>query len=144
MNTSLPTDSNERKNVPLYSGVFQYAPAAWVLMAEISKQGNDKHNPGEPLHHARDKSMDHPDCILRHMMDISGILANPLIDRAQLRAELGQFIWRSSIWVQELAEKHLCMPLAPSAKMFEDTDSLNAMLQACEIGPRGCNGYRGS
>ncbi len=46
--------------------------AALAEVARISKYGNDKHNPGEPLHHARGKSMDHPDCIGRHVLELGG------------------------------------------------------------------------
>jgi hypothetical protein len=35
----------------------------------VSKAGNDKHNPGEPLHWAREKSTDHADCIGRHLIE---------------------------------------------------------------------------
>jgi hypothetical protein len=38
-------------------------------VAELSRAGNEKHNPGEELHHARGKSNDHADCILRHLVD---------------------------------------------------------------------------
>src|ERR1700722_11536324 len=50
---TLPTDSNERKTYPVLSGCVKYFPAALAGVAKISKLGNDKHNPGEPLHHAR-------------------------------------------------------------------------------------------
>lgn len=65
----LPADSKERKNIPLTTGCLDYFPAALAAVAELSKKGNDKHNPGEPLHHARGKSTDHADCILRHLAD---------------------------------------------------------------------------
>ena len=66
---TLPTDAAERKNVPLVSGVLDYFPAALAEVARISKAGNDQHNPGQPLHWARGKSMDHADCIGRHLAD---------------------------------------------------------------------------
>ena len=31
--------------------------------------GNDQHNPGEPLHWARGKSMDQADCLIRHFLE---------------------------------------------------------------------------
>jgi len=37
-------------------------------MAHCSWVGNEQHNPGEPLHWAREKSGDHHDCIVRHLM----------------------------------------------------------------------------
>lgn len=66
---SAPTDSEERKNMPVATGVLDYFPDALLAVAALSKDGNDKHNPGEPLHWAREKSADHADCIMRHMID---------------------------------------------------------------------------
>ncbi len=66
---TLPTDSEERKNVPLYTGCMAYFPDALVEVARLSQFGNDKHNPGEPLHWSREKSGDHADCILRHQLE---------------------------------------------------------------------------
>lgn len=68
-NQTMPKDSAERKAVPLCSGVLDYFPAALAAVARLSKMGNDKHNPGEPLHWSRDKSTDHADCIARHLVD---------------------------------------------------------------------------
>jgi Domain of unknown function (DUF5664) len=59
-----------RKEFPVFSGVLQYFPKALMAVAEHSKKGNDKHNPGEPLHWARHKSTDQADCIARHLIDI--------------------------------------------------------------------------
>ena len=65
----MPASSEERKGVPLCTGVLDYFPAALAAVARLSKFGNDKHNAGEPLHWARGKSLDHPDCIARHLVD---------------------------------------------------------------------------
>jgi hypothetical protein len=65
----LPTDSARRKDTPVCTGVLDYFPRALAYVARISVLGNDKHNPGEPLHWAEGKSMDHPDCIVRHVME---------------------------------------------------------------------------
>lgn len=69
MNTALPTDSDARKDIPLARGVLDYFPAALAAVAELSRVGNEKHNPGEDLHWARGKSMDHADCIMRHLVE---------------------------------------------------------------------------
>ncbi len=45
-----------------------YFPSAIEAVARQSWAGNEKHNPGEPLHWAREKSSDHMDCAARHMM----------------------------------------------------------------------------
>jgi len=67
--TVLPIDSAERKRIPLCTGVLDYFPAALAEVAKVSYQGNQKHNPGEPLHWARGKSMDQEDTILRHLLE---------------------------------------------------------------------------
>lgn len=51
------------------AGLFGAYPAALAAVAEVSWYGNNKHNPGQPLHHARAKSTDQEDCIVRHLVD---------------------------------------------------------------------------
>lgn len=65
----LPTDPAERKESPIATGVLDYFPLALAEIARISKAGNDQHNLGQELHWERGKSQDHPDCIVRHLMD---------------------------------------------------------------------------
>lgn len=67
--TVLPTDPAERKAIPLVTGVLDYFPNALAEVAKVSKAGNDQHNPGQPLHWARGKSMDHADTLARHLVD---------------------------------------------------------------------------
>jgi len=90
----MPKDSAERKETPICTGVLDYFPAALAAVAKLSKLGNDKHNPGEPLHWTREKSMDHADCIARH-----------LIDRGAIDPETGlshtvQIAWRALAMLQ--------------------------------------------
>lgn len=66
---TLPIDSAARKRIPLFSGVIAYFPDALAGVARVSFEGNEKHNPGEPLHWSRGKSDDHEDCIARHTLD---------------------------------------------------------------------------
>ena len=65
----LAGDSAERKNAPVYEGVMCYFPNALIEVARVSKLGNDKHNPGQPLHWSFGKSTDHGDCIARHQLE---------------------------------------------------------------------------
>jgi hypothetical protein len=58
-----------RKQRPVASGVLDYFPDAIREIAHCSWVGNEQHNPGEPLHWSRDKSSDHPDCMMRHFME---------------------------------------------------------------------------
>ena len=68
---SLPTDAAARKRLPIYSGVVRYFPHALAAVAELSKIGNDQHNPGQPLHWAKEKSSDEMDALMRHVTDMA-------------------------------------------------------------------------
>jgi len=124
MKLTLPTDSDERKNVPVFTGCLKYAPAALAGVARHSKAGNDKHNPGEPMYHARGKSNDHGDCIVRHVMDLADMLAalerecdadrRALVE--SLLTEANALSWRALMWSQELHEMYGGAPLAPGAR----------------------------
>lgn len=70
---ALPTDSQARKDTPIYSGVLRYFPRALAYIAKVSKAGNDKHNPGQPLHWSKGKSNDHADCLARHLIEAGTI-----------------------------------------------------------------------
>ena len=59
MTNLMPTGSDERKNTPLCTGVLDYFPLALAEIARVSVEGNNQHNPGEPLHWAKEKSTDH-------------------------------------------------------------------------------------
>lgn len=81
-------DKAARKAAPLVRGVLDYFPAALMGVAACSVKANEQHNPGEEVHWARDKSNDHADCILRHMIerdevDDDGI---PHVDKIAWRA----------------------------------------------------------
>lgn len=69
MNGLFPEDSAERKTYPVYSGLLAYFPAALAAVAHHSYAGNEKHNPGQPLHHDRAKSGDEADALVRHLME---------------------------------------------------------------------------
>lgn len=107
--SALPVGSAQRKAVPLTTGVLDYFPAALVAVAEVSKAGNDQHNPGEPLHHARAKSADHPDCLLRHFMDRGSLDTDGLRHSAKVA-------WRALALLQEELEA-AGAPLARGAKV---------------------------
>lgn len=110
--TTLPTDSNERKNIPLYSGPLKYFPAALMGVAKVCKVGNDKHNPGKPLQHSRGKSSDHEDCILRHLVDLS---ENGGRDENGI-PQVDYIAWRALALAQVWHEKNDGAPIAPAAK----------------------------
>lgn len=119
-NMTLPTDSAARKEFPLLSGCLKYFPAALAGVSKVSKLGNDKHNPGQEMHHARGKSTDHGDCILRHLIDVQDLLASnsrgaltPL-GIESLLIEASSLAWRALALSQELHEQ-FGAPLAPGA-----------------------------
>jgi hypothetical protein len=109
--TTLPSTTAERKEIPLARGVLDYFPAALAEVAKVSKAGNDKHNPGQEMHHARGKSTDHADCIMRH-----------LIDRGAVDSETGQrhsamVAWRALALLQQELEDAGEAPLARGARL---------------------------
>lgn len=61
-------DSKTRKTYPVARGLLDYFPDACAAVANVSYVGNQQHNPGEEMHWAREKSKDHADCIVRHLL----------------------------------------------------------------------------
>lgn len=114
---NLPTDSAVRKNRPMAAGLLDYFPAALAEVAYVSYVGNEKHNPGEPLHHARGKSMDHADCIVRHLADRGAIDTVQLPDGRLFRVRHTAYVaWRALALLQEELEADGA-PLARGAKL---------------------------
>ncbi len=106
---ALPTDPAARKAMPIVLGCLDYFPAALLAVAEVSRIGNEQHNPGQPLHHARGKSMDHADCIVRHLMDRGTIDTDGVRHAAKVA-------WRALALLQEELEREAGAPLARGAK----------------------------
>ena len=65
----LPKDAQERKQIPIVSGVLDYFPLAIAEVAKCSWAGNQQHHPDKELHWDKTKSTDHVDCIGRHLID---------------------------------------------------------------------------
>lgn len=99
MNGLFPEDSADRKTYPVYSGLLQYFPAALAAVARHSYIGNEKHNPGQPLHHDRAKSDDEADALVRHLME----------------GDLVGMAWRSLSFLQKHLEAKGA-PVAPAAR----------------------------
>lgn len=66
---SLPDADEARGDFPMFDGLLAYFPNALAEVSRVSKIGNDQHNPGQPMHWARDKSADHENKIVRHLVD---------------------------------------------------------------------------
>lgn len=67
--TLLPEDPRARKKLQLYTFMFEYFPSAWLAVADVARVGNEQHNPGEPLHWAREKSTDQMNAAFNHVFD---------------------------------------------------------------------------
>lgn len=125
MKMTLPINSEERKQVPIFSGFMAYFPAAIAGAARVSMMGKIQHRLSK-LGHNRSKSGDHSDCVPRHMLDAADLEAmlerneslsekerEELIDR--ILTESSCAVWRVSAWSQELHEKYGRAPMAPAA-----------------------------
>jgi hypothetical protein len=108
-------DSATRKQFPMATGLIDYAPDALAAISHVSWVGNEKHNKGEPLHHARGKSSDHADCQVRHLS--TRLSADPAYkgDPIEAVSHLAQKAWRAIIELQEAMEKEYALDMAPGA-----------------------------
>lgn len=104
----LDTDSATRKEYPMARGLLDYFPDALAEVARHSLIANQKHNPGEELHHARGKSMDHADCIMRHLVNRGGLDGGA--------RESTALAWRALALLQEELEAELKLPLPRGAR----------------------------
>ncbi len=98
--TPMKGSAQWRKERPLYSGVIAYFPDALMEVAYVSFKGNQQHNPGQPLHWAKEKSADHLDACARHMADHS---KNP-VDTDQA-LHLAKNAWRALAELQMYLDK---------------------------------------
>ena len=114
--TVLPQDAAERKATPVVSGVLDYFPAALAEVARVSKAGNDQHNPGQPLHWARGKSMDHADALARHLLERGTVDTDGIRHSAKMA-------WRALALLQEELEA-AGAPLARGANVSEDLNKV--------------------
>lgn len=111
--TSLPTNPADRKAAPMAEGLLWYFPNALAAIARVSKAGNDQHNPGQPLHWARGKSMDHADCIIRHLVEAGTMDTDGIRHSAKVA-------WRALALLQEELEREEGYPLPRNAKLVKE------------------------
>jgi len=112
------TTVEQRKAMPLASGVLDYFPDALLVVAEVSRIGNEQHHPGEPLHWDKSKSQDEADALLRHLLD------RGTIDTDGLRHS-GKVAWRALAMLQrELDAEAIAiaqpMPVVREGTMMSD------------------------
>jgi len=62
-------DRDARKDRPVCRGVLDYFPDAIFEIAHVSFVGNQQHNPGQPMHWSKEKSTDHGDALVRHLLE---------------------------------------------------------------------------
>lgn len=96
--------SEERKQYPMASGLHDYFPDALAEVAHVSWLGNEKHNPGQPLHHARGKSGDHADCIARHLDQRGGYDTITINGKPYLVRHSAALAWRALALCQKEME----------------------------------------
>jgi hypothetical protein len=121
MTGSLPQEAGARKAAPMAEGLLWYFPNALAEVARVSKAGNDQHNAGQPLHHARNKSTDHADCIIRHLVDAGTIDSDGMRHSAKVA-------WRALALLQEELEREEGAPLPRNARVDHSQ-------------PLNCDGY---
>ena len=97
----LPTDAQERKNVPIYTGFMVYFMLAIIEVTKISVRGNEQHNPGSDLHWDRGKSKDERDSQARHLLD----QAAPLLSLDDEITHAAAGAWRAMANLQKLCER---------------------------------------
>jgi hypothetical protein len=93
--------SAERKEMPVQTVMAEYFPDALAAVARQSKKASGKHNPGEPMHWARNKSTDHLNCAARHLMTPDSV------DPDTKEIELVGAAWRCLAALQLREEKRL-------------------------------------
>lgn len=91
-------DDSRREEYPLADGLLFYFPAALLEVSRWSRVGNLKHNGDSHLHWAREKSQDHANKILRHLLDYDQVEENGFIEAVPLA-------WRAMALAQTELEK---------------------------------------
>src|SRR5258708_2995724 len=98
----------ERKTFPMARGLLDYFPDALALVANVSYRGNEKHKPGEEMHHSRSKSSDHVDCAIRHLVERGSVDGDNIMHTAEAA-------WRVLAALQIEAEAKFGLSLARGA-----------------------------
>ena len=79
------------------TGVVDYFPDALVAVAEVSRVGNEQHNPGQPLHWDQSKSTDDSDALMRHFIERSTLDSDGIRHSAKIA-------WRTLALLQKELE----------------------------------------
>jgi hypothetical protein len=110
----MSSDSATRKLMPVASGVLAYFPDALMCVSWISRVGNEKHNAGEPLHWAKEKSTDEPDAEVRHLLDfVRGLPPDPGLEPLGDLGHLASKAWRALAHLQRACDRARAEAEAP-------------------------------
>lgn len=101
---ALPSDDARRKQIRAFMGFVKYFPDAIALVAYLSKVANDQHNPGEPMHWAKDKSKEELDSLMNHLMDVAS--KGELSQDSDGILDAIKIAWRGMANLQRLVDKH--------------------------------------
>lgn len=105
-----------RENFPMYDGLLAYFPNALAYVSLVSKKGNDKHNPGEPMHWSMGKSTDHENKIIRHLTTAADMDAETEMLHAGAEA------WRSLAHLETILIKHYGLDLPPNGRYDDERE----------------------
>lgn len=114
----IDVDSKTRKTFPMSAGLIDYFPDALAAVAQVSWHGNEQHNPGQPLHWSRGKSMDHADCIVRHLIGRGGY-------DGKIRHSAA-LAWRALALLQEELEREYGLSL-PRNAWIDEAETIASM-----------------
>jgi hypothetical protein len=89
---------NNRKDIPVFSGVFKYFPLALMEIAKCSLQGQKQHNPDKPLAWDREKSSDELDALSRHLLEAGTVDDDGILHDTKIA-------WRSLANLQKVLEE---------------------------------------
>jgi len=110
------------------TGCVDYFPNALAAVGRHSRYGNEKHNPGEPMHWAFDKSTAHADAVLSHFTQ-----------RGQIDPETGEDYDIGALWrMLALVESRLVMAGATPGRAVQGIPTvakLRAAVKEQEGGP---------
>ena len=97
----LSKEKDDRKSMPVYSGVITYFPDALKEVAKCSLAGQKQHNQGDKLYWDKNKSFDNEDALVRHLIDHS---KNPVDEDGILH--LAKVSWRALASLQIYLENN--------------------------------------
>lgn len=93
--------AQDRKALPVFTGVLKYFPDALLEVTKASIAGNNQHLKGQPLHWDRNKSQDQMDALTRHLLDYA---RGEEFDDDGVR-HLTKIVWRGLAFLQLTLDK---------------------------------------